>query len=507
MKKHFFFCLTALSVFLLVTSCSDDVDDRIPKRRPDQNNNQTTGQEILITPLTDSASEALGGRQTGANPNDLLSNHTFDRQVTISFSEGNVQVEGAEGITVQKQQAHLSLSCSLPNVEYILSGSAANGSFTINSTHPYKLTLSNLTLTNENTVLKLESNSKAFVNIPEGTSSSLTNHIVYSDDPNAAVCYSSGNFVLNGRGNLSLLGEHTSGIVCQGSLRVALDVQAVLKVKAKKDGIRTKAAYIGDSGTINVDTQELNGEGNTIAVTNGYLIINGGDYSLKAKSNALMTSPTSRDTDPYITINGGTFSISAWAKGITTPSTLTLSNAEINLNSIDTAIEGNKGVYINKGTYILESTSGNTLSSEQLASFSAGRTFLRCKDTSTPISVPASGTFDIKGGTLIALGGRPQQGATLSEGSQPSFIFFSNFQANTLLHLREAEREVFTYLNTFDSSYLLFTSSKLIPDKKYDFYKGGTLRDALESHNLYYGGYYKAGNHLTYFTANKTINP
>ena len=508
MKKHLLSCLTALFISLSIISCSNDIDDRIPKKRSTPTpETPATEKEIHITPLTDSAAAPQGGQQRGEDPSDQLSNYTFDQQVIITFSEGNVQVVGTPNITVRKDQAHLSISSAAQNVEYVLSGSASNGSFSLSSAHPYKLTLRNLSLTNENTVISLSNNSKAFVNIPTGTTNVLTNSISYSDNDNTAVLYSLGSLILTGEGNLSLLGQNTSGIVCQSSLRTTLSSQANLSVKVKKDGIRSKTAYIGDGGSLVVDTQENDGLGNAIVVTDGYVIINDGNYTLKAKNNALMASLTQRETDPFITINGGTFSISAWAKGIVSPSIVTFSNAKIDLNSIDTGVYGGKGIYINKGLYDFESTSENALESELLVSLTAGRTFLKSLGTKTPINVPPTGVFEITGGSLLATGGKPEQKAALKEGSQVAFAFFSDFQSNTLLHLREGEREVFTYRTPISFAYLLFTSSKLLPNKKYDFYKEGTIREGEKENNLYKEGYYKAGTHVTYFNTNKTINP
>ena len=506
MKKHLLFLLTALSLTTFI-SCNDDIDDRIPKRRPTPPA-PTTEKEIPITPLTDSAADPQGGRQRGEDANDLLSSYSFNQQVLITFSEGNVQVEGAADITISKQQAHLSITSATENVEYVLSGTAPNGSLSLSSTHPYKLTLQNLSLTNDNTVIKLTNNSKAFLNIPSGTTNTLTNTITPRDGDDAAVIYSLGSLILTGEGSLSLKGEKSSGIICQSSLRTALAAQGKLSVEAKRDGIRSKTAYIGDGGTIMVDTQNNDGLDNAIVVTNGYVIINDGNYTLKAKNNALMASLTQRETDPFITINGGTLSISAWAKGIVSASVVTFSNAYINLNSIGTGVQGSKGIYINKGRYILESTSGNTLESEQSFTLTAGRTFLRSRGSQTPINVPATGTFEITGGTLIATGGKPQQKATLKEGSQPAFVFFKDFSSQTLLHLREGEREVFTYRTPISIAYLLFTSEKLHANKKYHFYKGGIIREGQEENNLYHSGWYsKPDSLVTYFTTNKTVNP
>ena len=506
MKKHLLFLLTVLSLTTSI-SCSDDVDDRIPKRRPTPPT-PSTEKEIRITPLTDSAADPQGGRQRGEDASDLLSSYSFNQQVLITFSEGNVQVEGAADITISKQQAHLSIISAAEHIEYVLSGTAHNGSFSLSSSHPYKLTLRNLSLTNDNTVIKLTSNSKAFLNIPSGTTNTLTNTITPNEGDDATVLYNLGAVVLTGEGSLSLKGEKSSGIVCQSSLRTALVAQGKLSIEARKDGIRSKTAYIGDGGTIMVDTQDNDGLGNAIVVTNGHVIINDGDYTLKAKNNALMASLTQRETDPFITINGGTLSISAWAKGIVSASIVTFSNAYINVNSIETGVQGSKGIYINKGRYLLESTSGNTLESEQSFTLTAGRTFLRSRGSQTPINVPATGTFEITGGTLIATGGKPQQKASLKEGSQPAFVFFKNFTAQTLLHLREGEREVFTYRTPISIAYLLFTSEKLQANKKYHFYKGGIIREGQEENNLYHNGWYsKPDSLVTYFTANKTVNP
>ena len=149
MKKHLLFLLTVLFLTTYV-SCSDDVDDRIPKRRPTPPT-PSTEKEIRITPLTDSAADPQGGRQRGEDASDLLSSYSFNQQVLITFSEGNVQVEGAADITISKQQAHLSITSAAEHIEYVLSGTAHNGSFSLSSSHPYKLTLRNLSLTNDNT--------------------------------------------------------------------------------------------------------------------------------------------------------------------------------------------------------------------------------------------------------------------------------------------------------------------------------------------------------------------
>ena len=508
MKKNFLFCLIAL---FLMAGCNNDIDDKISKKRTNPRTNTTPNaadQRITITPLTDSSSEALGGRQRGTDLNDLPSAYNFNRQVLITFSDTDVRVEGAGSITVHKNQAHLSLSSSEQNVEYILSGHSSSGSFNINSAHPYKLTLQNLNLTHDNAVIKLNNTEKAFLNIPAGTSSSLSCNIFSNDDENIAAIYSLGTLILTGAGNLSLQTEKASGIFCQKTLRVALSAEALLNINADKDALLAKNAYIGDGGSLTLNTQGARNGNHTISVTNGYIIINQGNYTLNAKSNALTAASSQQTIDPYITINGGTFSISAWTKGIASPSIITLSNAKMNINSIDFALQGDKGIYINQGKYFIESTSKNAIKSNLLFTLTAGRTFLRSGGTETPINVPSSGTFEIKAGTLLAIGGRPEQMATLKEGSQTTFAFSHNFPSHTLLHLREGEREVLTYsLSYLSCDYLLFTSGKLLPNKRYDLYQGGTVTEGVEENKLYKSGCYKAGTLVTFFTTNKTLNP
>ena len=84
MKKHLLSCLTALFISLSIISCSNDIDDRIPKKRSTPTpETPATEKEIHITPLTDSAAAPQGGQQRGEDPSDQLSNYTFDQQVRV----------------------------------------------------------------------------------------------------------------------------------------------------------------------------------------------------------------------------------------------------------------------------------------------------------------------------------------------------------------------------------------------------------------------------------------
>lgn len=508
MKKLLFLCSL---IGILFTSCADDIDDRVPKRRPPTPSPApipTPNQGILITPLTDSSTTHMGGSQRGENPDDLPSNHSFTEQVLVNFTESSVTVTSHIGISFVKRGAHITLTSSANNIEYILSGSASSGSFKLISSQPYRLTLNNLSLSNEDgAAIHLRGNGKAFIHLNDDTNNFLSDGTTYSsihgEDPTATL-YSTSHMIIDGEGKLSIKGKYKHGIASLGYLHILNGEISI--TEASENGIQLRSHFIGDGGTISINNQ--NGQGNALAVGNGSVIINQGKYLLKAKSNGIVASSEETTIDPYITINGGEIKIIAFAKGIHTTSILTLTNATIDLNTIGTAVTGLKGIYINSGSYNLLATTGSGLRSDQEVAFTGGRTFLKCgASPETPINVPLSGAFHIKAGTLIALGGTPSGKASLSEPSHPAMIWNEALQSQSLLHLREGNREVFTFLLPISATYFLFSSDKFIQGRNYALYKEGNVLNGTQEKGLYSEGRYIGGTLIREFTASSIINP
>jgi len=504
MKKYFFFVI----IIGLLGACSDDIDDKISKKTPTPPIPVPTPEEnILITNTTDSNANNLGGSQTDFNANDLLSNHSFDKQVHISFSENTVTTDIIPNIAIHKDNAHISITSTLPNVEYILSGNSNKGGLKISSTHPYKLTLDNITLSSDKgSAIELQSNSKAFVYLPKHTTNTLSdseNHSNNYGQISTGTLYSIADIVIDGEGSLSIKGKYKHGIACNGYLRIINGDISV--TEAIEDGIHSQNAYIGDGGTIQVNTQSGTGDG--IRVNNGHIIINNGKYILNTKKNGMTALNTNSTVIPYITINSGKLNINALARGISTTGILTLTQATMDLNSIDTALYGEKAIYINSGMYLLQATTGSTLESHEKIAFTGGRSILKSgASPKTPIDISNSGIFLIKAGTIIAMGGTPQDRATLSQDSAPTLIINRNLQANTLLHLRENTREVFTFLTPVPFTYFIFSSSKFLAGKNYMFYQNGETQNASQEEGLYINGYYKGGTLIKQFTSKRGSN-
>ena len=246
MKKLLFLCSL---IGILFTSCADDIDDRVPKRRPPTPSPApipTPNQGILITPLTDSSTTHMGGSQRGENPDDLPSNHSFTEQVLVNFTENSVTVTSHIGISFVKRGAHITLTSSANNIEYILSGSTSSGSFKLISSQPYKLTLNNLSLSNEDgAAIHLRGNEKAFIHLNDDTNNFLSDGTTYSsihgEDPTATL-YSTSHMIIDGEGKLSIKGKYKHGIASLGYLHILNGEISI--TEASENGIQLRSHFI-----------------------------------------------------------------------------------------------------------------------------------------------------------------------------------------------------------------------------------------------------------------------
>jgi hypothetical protein len=491
----------AMFAALLVATClacSKDDDAAV-----DPGNTNADG-SVNIDSVSFASAAPEGDTATAADEEDLLANSTFSSVVSIQFGS-TVTVTNplaGKGVTVTESNGDVTITATVTEVEYVLSGTTANGSVKIYSDKKFKLTLNGVSITNaEGPAINIQSEKRAFIVLNENTTSSLTDGTSYTttgDEDMKATLFSEGQMIFSGNGSLNLKGNYKHAICSDDYVRVISGNITV--TGAASDGIHTNDAFIADGGTVSVTAA-----GDGIQCEEGYIVINNGDFTVNVADKAI-TASWDADTsiDPFVTINGGTFNIKSSAgEGIESKSVLTINSGDFNIQTTDDGLNAGSFIYINGGNIYVYSTSNDGIDSNGPMTVTGGRI----------ISIAAGGpeegfdcdrnTFKITGGILIGTGGATSS-PTANVSTQPSVILGSG-SANQLMHIRSSDGETMTFTIPRAYNTMLFSSPKLKQGTTYQVYTGGTTAGTTDFYGLYTSGTYTAGTAGTSFTTSSMV--
>ncbi len=338
---------------------------------------------------------------------DLLDESEFTKTVTVTYSEGNVSYTTLDGVTFTQNGAHL-IATSTKKVNFILSGSASDGSFKLYSENKALVTLNGLTLTNpDGAVLNFQTKKRIFVNSASGTTNTLadgTNYVTqYStstltepllatgeEEDQKGVIFSEGQMIFCGTGQLIINANGKNGIASDQYVRSHAGANIYVTVASTgSNGIKGDAIYI-NGGVINVQNDATAGKGIN---SNGKTWIFGGRTTLITSGDAETT------TEDGVTSTSG-------ASGLKSDSLLTISGGELYCKSTGS---GGKGIstdmdcVINDGEVfcITTGTTFGTSSSSGGMGGWGGRTSSSSSDTSSkPKAIKIDGNLYVKGGEV-----------------------------------------------------------------------------------------------------------
>lgn len=383
------------------------------------------------------------------DPDDDVDNSTFSKTLQITFSGTSATVTGeVEDVSAVVNGARVTVTSTTKEVEYILSGTAANGYFKIYSTNKFKLTLDGVSITNTSgPAVNIQSGKRCFVVL--SGASNLADGGTYAAAPDGedqkACLFSEGQLIFSGTGTVNIKGNNKHGICSDDYVRIR---QGVVNVTgASSDGIHTNDAFIMDGGTLSVVSSS-----DGIECEEGFLYVRGGTVTVNAGDDGIVTSyedggdtvvPNIYLTDGYVTVNttaqkghalkstgdilisGGTHTIrttGAAAKGINADgnsvvsggtTTITTSGITIVENSDTTSAAGVKAVDFGMtgGTLTITSsgnggkginTDGNIVIEDgSLSVTTTGAEFVSGSYSASPKAVKADGTITIRGGTCV----------------------------------------------------------------------------------------------------------
>ncbi len=370
----------------------------------------STDQIEFTISLTDADESYVVGNETIVTDensdeyDDFVENYTVQNTIYITYSGSTASVSGsADGVVVSIVGGHVTVSSDAKGVEYVLSGSCSDGNFKIYSEKKFKVTLSDVSLSNASgAAINCQSGKSMYIVAEAGSENSFSDASTYSttdgEDEKACI-FSEGQIIFSGSGRVNVCGNYKHAIASDDYVRVRSGSDIVVSAAAK-DGIHANDAVIIGGGSIALTTTDdgINSEG-TVDITGGLLTVcttgdaakgikADGDMSISGGQQIIITSgaayydSSERDVtscsaikvDGNLSISGGYVeakSTGKGGKGINVAGTLKISDGDVRVittgtkysysNSLDASAKGIKAtgqITISGGDVRVRATGG-----------------------------------------------------------------------------------------------------------------------------------------------------
>jgi len=253
---------------------------------------------------------------------------TIIHQVPITFSEGSVAytlpAAVADDITVEADGAYVTVTnTNVSNeVEFILSGSSSNGSFTYVGAYKTTICLNGLSLTSQmGAAIDIQCGKRIALILADGTTNTFAD---FSAGGQKACFYCKGHMEVEGSGTLNVTGNLNHAIRIKEYLQLKESTGTINIIKAAGDAIHAGQYYKQNGGTINItNTTKADGiQVETMTLeddktpdpdkeSNGRITINGGTLNIEIVNEDCRAIKC----DSLVTITGGTFTITASGNG------------------------------------------------------------------------------------------------------------------------------------------------------------------------------------------------
>ena len=380
MKKKTFAMLIA-SIAMMNSCTADDPFSSLGYGGDNNWNNDGTSGSISAggssTTTGDLTTFAVTIDQTTAEPSttasaylpdeeDALENNSFTTEIAIDLSNPTAKTES--GVEISVNGGHITANHgSVKGICYVLSGTTANGSFTVLGDKKYEVKLNGASITNpDSAALNLLSSKRAFVVLADGTSNSLTDGTGGSQK---GALYCKGKLLFSGSGALSVVGQ-TNNAIHSADYIIFNQGNNIYAKSTANHGIKANDGVFINGGIINVEVSAAAAKGIN---SESNIIVNGG------RTTVITTGDGTYDTDDQE---------AKGAAGIKADSTFTINAGELWLKSTGS---GGKGINV-----------------DMTANFCGGNVYVVTEggqyksnnDTSSPKGIKADGDINISGGTI-----------------------------------------------------------------------------------------------------------
>lgn len=348
----------------------------------------------------DSSSDAVDSAD-----DDYLENSTFSTSVTVTYSGTSATLSSLPaGVTAVVDGANVTITSTIKNVYYTLSGTTTDGSFKIYSDKKFELIFNGVNITSTTgAAINIQSSKTTFAVLPAGTTNTLTDASSYSNVPSTEDCkgtfFSEGQIVFSGTGKLTVQGNYKHAICSDDYVRLRHGV-TVFVSGAVKDGIHVNDKFVMTGGLLNIVAT-----GDGVEAEEGVIDVNGGEIVIKAVGDGLKASYETVDTNsdgvddngvtPYVKVTSGKITSTTTGEkghGINSTGDVMISGGTLALQAggnAGKAIKSDANVSITGGTLTLKTTGPAFYDTDD-------------KDISSPACINADGNLTFSGAVLNA---------------------------------------------------------------------------------------------------------
>ncbi|MCR4860791.1 MAG: carbohydrate-binding domain-containing protein [Bacteroidales bacterium] len=288
---------------------------------------------LSVTDGSDDGAVSMSFDSAGdTSSDDDISNTTFTRLVTVTYSTSGASVSGYSAVSdvfdvdVSGNEVTITYSGS-ENVVYKLTGTASDGFFKLYSSKKQALWLSGVSITSsDGAAINNQSGKRTFVYVDGTNTLADTSSAAYStsgDEDMKGVFFSEGQLVFSGSGSLTVTANNKqskSGIVSDDYVR--LMSSPTVKVTAGSSaghGIRGNEYVQISNGTLTVSTSAAMKKG---VGSDGYVLVEGGSSTITVSGGVAYDSDDAEykgtagiKADNYFAMTGGTVTITNTGSG------------------------------------------------------------------------------------------------------------------------------------------------------------------------------------------------
>lgn len=271
-------------------------------------------------------------------------------QVNINYTSSGATVlisgDMAPYVTAQVSGGHVVVTADkalAQEVNYVLSGASADGSFTLNGSYKCTVTLNGLDLTSTTGgAIDIENGKRIAIVVADGTTNTLADAASGTQD---ACLYVKGHAEFSGSGTLNLTGNATHAYKSKEYTEIKASFGTLNVLSAASDGLHVGQYYRQKGGSVVISGAKGDGidTGATNDATdekNGQIIVSGGSINVDLGS---AEDVKGLKADSTITITGGAITITGsgdGVKGIKTGSDLFVNSSSGTAPTLSVTVTG-----------------------------------------------------------------------------------------------------------------------------------------------------------------------
>lgn len=345
------------------------------------------GERVTITadPVTftdDGASVNIGGRTYNTSTVDSI---TMVHILTVNFSDdgASVDVGKVQGVTYTVDGGHVTINnANVRNeVEVVLQGSCANGSFTYVGQYKCKIYLNGVHLTSsKGAAVNILCGKRIDLILNDGTENSLEDA---AGGTHKAALYCKGHLEFSGGGSLTVSGNTKHAIDSKEYMELKKSTGTITVAKAVSDALHCGQYFLMKGGTINIDA-------NTGC--------DGIQSDIITLDDDITPDPSKEDNTGGITIEGGVINAvvaNQDCKGIKADGDIVISGGTIDIKPTG---DGSRGIQTKTNMVVgCESAETNIT----IATSGGKCTLTECKDDPHRcMGIKVDGNLTVNGGTI-----------------------------------------------------------------------------------------------------------